>query len=282
MADKGSVVVTGASSGIGEACAKALAAAGYRVYAGVRKPEDGERLRGEAGERLVPLSLDVTSAEAIAEAARRIDEELGIAPLAGLVNNAGITVNSPLEFVPIDDLRRQLDVNVVGQVAVTQAFLPRLRAARGRIVIIGSSSGYFSSPMMGPYTMSKFAVESMADTLRRELNTWGIRVALIQPGAIESRIWEKGLSDADAFLASAPEALHTLYGPLVARIRTLAEQTARQAIPAEAVARRVMHAMESRRPKTRYRVGTDAVVQRWIARLPDRVQDLIVGRFFGI
>jgi NAD(P)-dependent dehydrogenase (short-subunit alcohol dehydrogenase family) len=169
MADKGAVVITGASTGIGEACALHLDKLGYRVFAGIRKATDGESLRRRASARLVPLRLDISDETEVGLAARNVVEALGDGGLAGLVNNAGIVVGGMLEFLPLDALRRQLEVNVVSQIAVTQAFLPSLRKARGRMVNIGSVSGLISSPFSGAYAASKFALEALTDSLRMEL-----------------------------------------------------------------------------------------------------------------
>ena len=185
----GGVVVTGASSGIGEATALRLANAGFAVFAGVRREEDAEalRLRG-----VRPVRLDVRDAAQVAAAAQEVRGALGPAGLVALVNNAGVVVPGPLEFVPLDKLRGQFEVNVIGQVAVIQAFLPLLRETRGRIVNISSIDGRIATPLLGPYVASKFALEGLSDALRRELRPWGIQITLIEPGAIKTRIWEKG------------------------------------------------------------------------------------------
>ncbi|HRI88446.1 MAG TPA: SDR family NAD(P)-dependent oxidoreductase, partial [Candidatus Hydrogenedentes bacterium] len=215
----GAVVVTGASTGIGAACALYLDRIGFRVFAGVRKESDGEALRSKASSRLSTLLLDVTDGESIAAARDTVAEVVGDDGLAGLVNNAGISVNAPLEFIPLDKLRLQLEVNVVGQIAVTQAFLEMLRVAKGRVVNIGSTSGRLSIPMGGPYCASKFAMEALSDSLRMELLPWGIEVSLVQPGAIDTPIWEKSLAAGDALLESLPARMMELYEPLVEKIK---------------------------------------------------------------
>ncbi|PYR57414.1 MAG: short-chain dehydrogenase/reductase, partial [Acidobacteria bacterium] len=168
------VLITGSSTGIGEACARRLDAAGWRVFAGVRREEDGQRLRAGMSSRLTPVLLEVTDAASMARAARTIGVEGADAGLDGLVNNAGIAVAGPLEYLPIADFRRQLEVNVVGPLAVTQALLPAIRARRGRIVLMGSIAGRMTVPFLGPYSASKFALEAMADALRVELQPWDI------------------------------------------------------------------------------------------------------------
>ncbi|MEK7693262.1 MAG: SDR family oxidoreductase, partial [Chloroflexota bacterium] len=185
-----SVVITGASTGIGEACALHLDALGWRVFAGVRKGADGEALQRKASARLIPVRIDVTDQASIASACDAVAQELGARGLDGLVNNAGIAVAAPLEFVPIDDLRRQLEINVIGQIAVTQAFLALIRTARGRIVNIGSVSGKLATPFTGPYSASKFAMEALTDALRIELRPWKIEVSIVEPGSIATPIWE--------------------------------------------------------------------------------------------
>src|SRR6185312_16425833 len=202
---RGAVVVTGASSGIGEACARRLAGLGFQVFAGVRRPEDGERLARDVP-GLRPLILDVTDADSIAQATRTVEQQTGGRGLAGLVNNAGVAVPAPIEYQPIDDFRRQLEINLIGQVAVTQAFLPQLRAARGRIVNMSSIGGKVAVPLLGAYAASKFGLEGFSDTLRRELRPWGIRVAVVEPGTIATPIWDKGIASGDELTRTLPPA----------------------------------------------------------------------------
>lgn len=277
-----SIVVTGASTGIGRASVLALLDAGFRVFAGVRDEAAAARLRDAAPagsvERLDTLTLDVTDAGQVAAAAGHVGQAVGEAGLWGLFNNAGITVNGPLEYVDLDGLRRQLEVNVVGQVAVTQAFVPLLRRARGRIVNTGSVAGFMAMPMLGPYAMSKHAMEAFSDSLRRELRPWGIRVSLLRPGPIVSDIWKKGVSDAEALQRQLPPQALADYGPTFAALRKLAAQAERHAAPPEVVTRAVVHAFTSARPKTRYLMGTGAGIRRWLARLPDSWVDALVAK----
>lgn len=266
----GTVVVTGASSGIGAATVARLTRHGLDVVAGVRKPEDGERL----GVRWV--RLDVTDADSIATAAAEVGDRLD-----GLVNNAGVAVTAPLELIPIDELRHQLEVNVIGQVAVTQAFLPALRNARGRIVNMSSIGGKVALPLAGPYAASKFALEAVSDSLRRELRPSGVRVAVIEPGAVLTPIWDKGEDDADRVMEEiGAEKVERMYGPLVAGLRgEVAKIKGGRGVDPDAVARAVEHALTARRPRTRYLVGTDAKLRARVARLfPDRVLDAAIGR----
>jgi len=275
---RGAVVVTGASSGIGEACARRLARLGFQVFAGVRKQEDGERLRREiAGVR--PLTIDVVDADSIARAAQTVQEGTGGAGLAGLVNNAGVAVPAPIEHQPIEDFRRQLEINLIGQVAVTQAFLPQLRAARGRVVNMSSIGGKVAVPLLGAYAASKFGLEGFSDSLRRELRPWGIRVAVIEPGTIATPIWDKGIQSGDELEASMSEQAKRDYGPLIATVRTASEQGAKTGLPPDAVAKDVAHALTARKPKTRYLVGREARSRALLARIAgDRAIDAGVAR----
>lgn len=273
----GTVVVTGASTGIGEAAARRLAALGFQVYAGVRTDTDAERLRA-AGLR--PLTIDVTDGETIASAAELVRGDVGATGLAGLVNNAGIAVSGPVEFVPIDAWRRQLEVNLIGQVAVIQHFLPLLRAARGRIVNVSSIGGRIALPLAGPYAASKFALEAVSDSLRRELRGQGVDVALVEPGAVKTPIWEKGLAAADDLEARMPPEADALYGQLVNALRREVDRiVAETGIDPSAVADAVVHALTARRPRTRYLVGREAKLRWALAkRLPDRAFDALVAR----
>jgi len=277
-AQRGAVVVTGASSGIGEACMRRLAREGFHVFAGVRKPEDGERLQREIP-GVTPLILDVTDAGSIAAAAQTVQEATRGRGLAGLVNNAGVAVPAPVEHQPIEDFRRQIEVNLIGQVAVTQAFLPQLRAGRGRIVNMSSIGGKVAVPLLAAYAASKFGLEGFSDSLRRELRPWGIHVAVIEPGTIATPIWDKGISSGDALEASMSDDAKRDYGPLIATVRTASEQGARTGLPPDAVAKEVAHALTARRPKTRYLVGREAKSRALAARiLGDRFIDAAVAR----
>src|ERR687894_1278867 len=202
------VLVTGASTGIGEATALHLKQLGFDAVGAVRKEQDAERLRA-AGLRTV--KLDVTDSGSIATARA----ELGDAPLAGLVNNAGIAVAAPLEFIPLDRLRQQLEINLIGQVAVTQAFLPALRRGRGRIVMVSSIGGRVALPLVAAYNASKFALEAVSDSLRRELLGQGVDVILIEPGGVKTPIWKKGEELADGMTEGMPPEAERLYGGVI-------------------------------------------------------------------
>jgi NAD(P)-dependent dehydrogenase (short-subunit alcohol dehydrogenase family) len=277
------VVITGASTGIGEACALRLDKAGWRVFAGVRKDADAERLRQQASDRLTTVMLDVTNQAQIEAAERIVGEAAGAAGLAGLVNNAGVSFNGPLEFLPIEDLRQQLEVNTIGQLAVTQAFLPLLRKARGRIVNITSIGGRATAPFLGPYSASKHAMEALSDALRQELRPWKMHVAIVEPGSIATRIWEKAYAGADELQEKLPEEAMMLYGKAVEAMRKAAARMEAAGIPPDRVARAVEHALTSARPRTRYVVGFDATMQRLLDDLlPDRLMDAFTARFLGL
>jgi NAD(P)-dependent dehydrogenase (short-subunit alcohol dehydrogenase family) len=269
---RGAVVITGASTGIGAVSATHLAGIGFRVFAGVRKPEDAERARDSG---LEPLTLDVTDADSI----RFAVEQVGDAPLAGLVNNAGIAVAGPLEFIPVDEFRRQLDVNVVGQVAVTQAFLPALRKTRGRVINMGSIGGRVALPLLSPYAASKFALEAITDSLRRELRPWGMHVAIIEPAAIATPIWDKSRAANEELAKDAPPEAEELYGKLIERIRAETIELSRTGLPPIEVAKAVEHALTADKPKTRYLIGRAAKGRAAAAALlPDRAFDALIAR----
>jgi NAD(P)-dependent dehydrogenase (short-subunit alcohol dehydrogenase family) len=253
---RGGVLITGASTGIGEACALRLDKAGFEVFAGVRKPEDGERLKEGASDRLrVIQPLDVSQHDQIEAAARTVEEELAGAPLRGIVNNAGIGAGGPLEAIDLDEFRRSLEVNSIAALAVAQAFLPLLRRSRGRIVNMSSIGGRVAQPFVGPYITSKFAIEAINDVLRLELMEWGIDVIAIEPGTIATPIWEKSSSQADAVLEKMTPEQRTLYGKRLEKMaKVLAQQNKRGAPPSK-VADAVEHALTAKRPKTRYLVG---------------------------
>jgi NAD(P)-dependent dehydrogenase (short-subunit alcohol dehydrogenase family) len=273
------VVITGASTGIGAACALYLDQLGWRVFAGVRKQADGNSLQQQASDRLTPLLLDVTDTAAIAAAADTVAAAVGPAGLAGLVNNAGVAFSGPLEFLPIADLRRQLEVNVIGQVAVTQAFLPLLRQGRGRIVNMGSISGRVASPFLGSYAASKFALEALTDSLRVELRPWGLEVIIVEPGPIATPIWDKSLALADDLIRHLPPQGRDLYGPALATARARGLRFGQAGIPAEAVAQVVAHALTAPRPKTRYLVGRGLRLAVLLTKfLPDRLRDWLIAR----
>ena len=277
-----SVVITGASSGIGEACALHLDAKGFDVFAGVRKDEDGAALRAKGSARLRPVLLDVTDAASVARAAAEVQAATGDGRLAGLVNNAGIVVPGVLEFLDLDDLRRQLEVNVVGQIAVTQAFLGALRRSHGRIVNIGSIGGRVALPFIGPYSASKFALEALTDSLRLELHDSGIGVSIVEPGSVTSRIWEKSDAAADRVTEGLSRDAIALYGKAIDSMRATSKRFERQGIAPIHVARAVERALTAKRPKTRYLVGRDARAQafaRWL--LPDRLLDAVLRREIG-
>ena len=270
------VVVTGAAKGIGAAVVRRLAGEGYRVVAGVRREEDAALLQVQMGDRVVPVLLDITDAAAVDAAAELVAHEAGDRGLAGLVNNAGIAVAAPLEFLPPDELRRQLDVNVVGQHAVTRALLPLLRRAGGRIVTIGSVGGRISTPMTGPYHVSKFGLRALTDALRLELAPWGIEVVLIEPGAVATPIWETSIEAADRLRESLPPEAGERYGRAMEAARASARRSAARGIPPDEVAKVVARALRVHRPRPRYLVGSDARIAAIVAALPDRLRDRLI------
>ncbi|MFL5868007.1 MAG: SDR family oxidoreductase [Thermoleophilaceae bacterium] len=272
----GTVLITGSSTGIGEATAIHLKGLGFDVHAGVRKDDDAERLSGMG---LTPVKLDVTDADSIASARAEV-EEASAGRLAALVNNAGIAVAAPLEYLPIDQLRNQLEVNLIGQVAVTQAFLPMLRAAKGRLVNVSSIGGRIALPLAGPYAASKFALEAVSDSLRRELRHLGVEVIVIEPGGIKTPIWQKGNATADEMLKDVPYEAEQLYGDLIQAVRAETVKIEQErGLPPSAVAEVIGTALTAGKPKTRYLVGRDAKLRAAIAkRVPDRTMDSLIAR----
>jgi NAD(P)-dependent dehydrogenase (short-subunit alcohol dehydrogenase family) len=276
-----SVFITGASSGIGRDCALTLDRAGYRVFAGVRNERDAEALRSAASPKLAPVICDVVDFASVAGAAQQVRELLEGEGLDGLVNNAGISVSGPLELVPMSRFELQMAVNVSGQVAVTQAFLPLLRQNRGRIVFMGSESGLATLPLLGAYSASKHALEAVANAFRLELRGFGIRVALIEPGSIKTAIWGKAVDSGAGGLKEDPE-LRALYAaelPLLSEVPKLAERTA---IAPSVVTQAVRHALTARWPKARYLVGLEArALTLFIAFTPTWLSDFLIRLSIG-
>jgi NAD(P)-dependent dehydrogenase (short-subunit alcohol dehydrogenase family) len=274
-----SVVITGASTGIGAACALHLDKLGLRVFAGVRRQADAEALKSKASSRLVAIALDVADSLSVSTAASAVAGAVGDAGLDGLLNNAGVVVTGQVEFLPLPELRRQLEINVVGQVAVTQAFLPLIRVARGRIVNMGSIAGRLATPFSSAYGASKFALEALTDALRLELAPWGISVSIIEPGAVATPIWEKGMKNGAAMLAAAPPEALVLYAEALEAFKKTSEHSAKNAADPMDVARAVEHALTAAKPKTRYVVGRQARIGAAMALLvPDRMRDTMVAK----
>ncbi len=279
---KSAVLVTGASTGIGAACALTLADMGWHVYAGVRKPEDGQALQSRSNGQIRPVILDVTQADTIREAMAILRQEAKDTPLRGLVNNAGVAIGGPLEYLDLDELRRQFEINVVGQVAVTQAFLPLLRQGRGRIVNMSSIAGRGSLPFGGPYSASKYALESLSDALRMELAPWGLQVSLIEPGSVKTPIWQKSLVLADQLVATLSEEAKTRYSRNFDSVKAALRRSAETGVDTDEVVRAVVHALTAKTPKTRYVIGRDAKIRLLLKNLPDRVQDWLILKRFAL
>lgn len=275
----GPVLITGASTGIGRACALHLDGLGIDVLAGVRKTSDGEALRAAASTRLRPVTIDVADQGSIDALA----DELGDGPLSGLVNNAGIGVGGPIEFLDLEEARRCFDVNVFGLLAVTRAMIPRLRAGRGRIVNMGSIGGRVATPFLSPYSASKYAVEAITDALRVELKPWAIHVAVVEPGSIATPIWDKANAATAEIESGLPPEGVSLYGKTVTALKKAVAETGARGVPPERVAKVVAHALTSTRPRTRYPVGVDARAQLTLKRLlPDRASDAVIGKVMGL
>ena len=278
MADGGNVLVTGTSTGIGRATALHLDQLGFRVFASVRKESDADALRAEASERLTPILLDVTEPDAICRAQQEVYEAVGESGLSGVVNNAGIVFLSPLECAPVDDVRRLFEVNAFGMLAVTQAFLPLVRQAHGRIVNVSSAASLFVIPFHGPYSASKLAVDGFSDALRRELKPLGVKVSVISLGSIDTPIWDKGPDWSAQIVSRQPQEIMEGYNQGYRKIWKMFKQSGQSGIAPDVAARAVAHALTAKQPKRYYLVGKEAYMLSFIRMMPRVLQDWLVQR----
>lgn len=274
------VVLTGASSGIGKAAALRLAELGYHVLAGVRREKDAEAWK--AVPRSLPLIIDVAKEDTVDAAAQQVRELLEKAEEVHLVNNAGIAVAGPVEGVSLAKWREQFDVNVFGLVKVTQAFLPHIRRTKGRIVNISSVSGLATSPYLGPYSASKFAVEAISDALRRELAPFGVQIIVVEPGPIATPIWEKNLGKKEVLLAELPKHLHSVYSRAIEKFQRGAEMSAKSAVGVDHTTRAIERALLAKKPPTRIVVGSRGLgaQMKLVGLMPDRAVDFLIGKAF--
>lgn len=271
------IMVTGSSTGIGRACALYLDNLGFQVFAGVRTKKDAENLKKCASNKLIPVLMDITDEISIRSAVKFITHSIGKSNLMGLVNNAGIAIGGPLEFLPIKEIQKQFEVNVIGHIMVTQTFLPLLRENQGRIVNIGSISGRISGPFIGPYAASKFALEAISDTFRMELKPWGVTVSIIEPGRIATPIWEKSLTALNKIMKHFPSYAQELYGATLDKANEKRKRIGKIGISPLVVAKAVAHALTAKRPRTRYIVGKDAKILAFIARFfPEQLRDWFI------
>jgi NAD(P)-dependent dehydrogenase (short-subunit alcohol dehydrogenase family) len=278
-----SVVITGSSTGIGRACALMLDRNGFRVFAGVRKEADGDALRSAASESLTPVHIDVTDAESIAAMAEQVSGEVGDAGLHGLVNNAGTTLPCPIEYLPLDGFRHQLEVNLVGPLAVTQALLPVLRQGQGRVVNVTSAAGRAGVPLMAPYVSAKHGFEGLSDVMRLEFRQFGIQVAVIEPGFVGTAMGGKLQRDTEGAIGSLPDEGSRRYGPALAKLAHEIGQHAATGSPPEVIAKDILRALTSKTPRTRYPAGAGAKRMLFMRRvLPDRQFDRIILRAGGL
>jgi NAD(P)-dependent dehydrogenase (short-subunit alcohol dehydrogenase family) len=272
-----SVLVTGASRGIGKSIVERLAALGWDVIAGVRNEQDAEAITKANPQRVSSVLLDVTSAEHIAALAASLPQRLD-----AIVNNAGVVVSGPMEALDPQDLRNQLEINVIGQLAVTQAVLPRLRESRGRVVFISSVNGRLSTPLTGAYCASKFALEAAADALRMELRPWRIPVVLIEPAQTDTDIWRNADTMADQTEAALTPQHRDLYARHIAGMKKQIPVAQKIAVPADKVSAVVEEALTARRPRARYVVGMGPKLQvALMTNLPTPIRDLLLRRVFG-
>lgn len=265
------VVVTGTSSGIGRATAEKLAADGFHVLAGVRCQEDADKIKQK---NIEPVILDVTAIDTLRALAERVEQDPLGRPLRAVVNNAGIAVNAPLEMVPLDEFRRQIEVSVIGQVAVIQELTPALLNSGGRVVNIGSVGGKISMPGFGIYSAAKYAMEAINDSLRREMSSFGLKVIMITPGGVSTSLSEKGVTTADRLSKLMTPDQHRRHDRLFDAVKAQAESWATDGIPPKKVAEVVSRAIHESKPRTRYTVGRDsALLTRLVRILPDKLLD---------
>ncbi|WP_405080988.1 SDR family NAD(P)-dependent oxidoreductase [Paenibacillus chitinolyticus] len=265
------VVVTGTSSGIGRATAEQLAAEGFHVLAGVRRQEDADKIKRK---NIEPVILDVTAIDTLKALAERVEQDPLGRPLRAVVNNAGIAVNAPLEMVPLDEFRRQIEVSVIGQVAVIQALTPALLNSGGRVVNIGSLGGKVSMPGFGIYSAAKYAMEAINDSLRREMSSFGFKVIMITPGGVSTGLSEQGITTAERLAKLMTPDQHRRHDRLFDAVKAQAETWATDGIRPEKVAAVVSRAIHVSKPRTRYTVGRDsALLTRLVRILPDRLLD---------
>ncbi len=280
--DRGSVVVTGTSTGVGAATALHLAKQGFRVFAGVRRRADGDALQAQTSDELTPVIVDVTDEAAITAAAATVADAVGDRGLAGLVNNAGIAKPAPIEFQPMADFRTQLEVNLFGPVAMVQAFLPLIRRGGGRIVNVGSIGGLLVLPLNGAYSASKFGIRAITDALRLELRQWNIHVSLIEVAPVETAIFGKTYAELDGLEQRLGEKGYRLYEEQIAAVRKATEKAAADADPPLVIAKAVAHALTSDKPKTRYLAGHGGREVAVVAALPDRARDRALAHELGL
>lgn len=268
------VLITGASSGIGKATAEMLAKSGFIVFAGVRKEHDAAQLEQE---NIIPVYIDINSDEQVNSVYTQIEQIVQENGLYGLVNNAGIAIAGPMEFLPLEKLRLQLETNVIGQVRAIQTFLPLIRKNKGRIINISSIAGFSAFPFKGAYCASKHAIEAVSDCLRRELSIWNIPVSIIAPGIIKTSIWERSLGLFLETLCEMNPNAQKYYGnycdPLIEKMKKKVEKLA---ISPEEVAKMIYKALNDKKPRSRYLVGKDAKILNLIKFLPDRVKDKLL------
>ena len=280
--DRGFVVVTGTSTGIGAATARHLADEGFQVFAGVRREADGDALREHAPEQLTPLIIEVTDEATISAAAAEVADVVGEHGLAGVVNNAGIGVPAPIEFQPMADFRNQLEVNLFGPVAMIQAFMPLIRRGGGRIVNVGSIGGMLVLPINGAYSASKFGIRAISDALRLELRQWNIHVSLIEVAPVKTAIFGKSFEALDSLESTLGEEGFALYEQQIAAIRKAVEKAEADADPPLVIAEAILDALTSDKPKTKYLVGHGGKETALAAALPDHARDRALARELGL
>ena len=277
------ILITGTSSGIGKACVLELDKLGFKIFATVRKQEDANNLKKETSKNVLPVIMDITdnlSIKSAYEVISKITDENG---LYALINNAGIAIGGPLEFIPLDDVRKHFEVNVFGHIAVIQSFLKLLRKGKGRIINISSIDGKVITPFLVPYSASKFALEAFSDALNIELKAWNIPVTTINPGNIKTQMWMKSIENTRKQLSTYPEEMHVLYDKTMNKVLKAATKVSEYGISPNNVTKAVVRALYSKKPKRRYIVGLDANIMYYISKyFPESVIYKLVTKFMGI
>jgi NAD(P)-dependent dehydrogenase (short-subunit alcohol dehydrogenase family) len=281
LVQRDAVLVTGASTGIGAATAVRLARGGMLVFANVRRAEDGQRLQHEAGANVRPLVFDVTDPEGIERARRTVAAEPGIV-LRAVINNAGIGLAGPLELMPLEDIRKTMEVNYIAPLAIAKAFLPLLRESRGRLINVTSAAGKFASPFGGAYAASKFALEAASDALRVELASFGIPVIVVEPGSVKTPFWDRGVAAGEAMMGQVPSASLALYQSNIDSFRAFLLANLKNGAEPDRIATVIQRALVARNPRARYIAGDDVRIQMLLARLPEALRDALVRRALGL
>ncbi len=278
-----SVVITGTSSGIGKACVLNLDKHGFKIFATVRKTKDYRNIQRETSKNVIPLILDLSDENSIKSAYSIVSANVGESGLSGLINNAAIAIGGSLEFMSITDIRKQFEINLFGQIAMIQTFLPLLRKGSGRIINISSTNGWVSFPFMGAYCATKYALEAISDALRLELEKWKIPVSVINPNKIISPIWEKSISITNSLFEKLPPEAKSYYDTILSGVIKTIRKTAYTALTPDIIVKAVFHALTAKKPKIRYLPSFETKILFLVSKiLPKKMLNTIIKKEMGI